>query len=338
MPLLNFTDKGMYVPAADVYIDPWRAVKKALITHGHSDHARSGSSAYLTHHQSIPILTKRLGNLNYQGVEYGEIITINGVKFSFHPAGHVLGSSQIRIEHQGEVWVASGDYKLQNDGVCTPFEPVKCNTFITESTFGLPVYNWMPQQDVFNEINEWWSKNAEQGRCSIIYAYSLGKAQRILQHVNEYIGPVYVHGAVAGMNEAYAEAGIELKPYTKVSSDIDKSLYRKALIIAPSSADASPWMKKFEPYSTAFASGWMAVRGNRRRLSADRGFVLSDHADWGEVNTAVKATEASQVLVTHGFTDTFSRWLCENGYDARPVKTEYAGEQLSTEDVNEPKA
>ncbi|MFN9581615.1 MAG: ligase-associated DNA damage response exonuclease, partial [Bacteroidota bacterium] len=211
MPLLNFTDKGMYVPAADVYIDPWRAVKKALITHGHSDHARSGSSAYLTHHQSIPILTKRLGNLNYQGVEYGEVITINGVKFSFHPAGHVLGSSQIRIEHQGEVWVASGDYKLQNDGVCTPFEPVKCNTFITESTFGLPVYNWMPQQDVFNEINEWWSKNAEQGRCSIIYAYSLGKAQRILQHVNEYIGPVYVHGAVAGMNEAYAEAGIELK-------------------------------------------------------------------------------------------------------------------------------
>jgi putative mRNA 3-end processing factor len=338
MPLLNFTDKGMYVPAADVYIDPWRAVNRALITHGHSDHARSGSSAYLTHQHSIPILKKRLGNLNYQGVEYGETIDINGVKFSFHPAGHVLGSSQIRIEHKGEVWVASGDYKLQNDGVCAPFEPVKCNTFITESTFGLPVYNWMPQQEVFNEINEWWAKNAEQGRCSIIYAYSLGKAQRILQHVNQQIGPVFVHGAVAGMNEAYADAGIALNPYTKVSADIDKSLYRKALIIAPSSADASPWMKKFEPYSTAFASGWMAVRGNRRRLAADRGFVLSDHADWAELNAAVKATEATQVLVTHGFTDTFARWLCENGYDARAVKTEYAGEQLSAEEVNETKA
>lgn len=338
MPLLNFTDKGMYVPAADVYIDPWRAVNRALITHGHSDHARSGSSAYLTHHNSIPILKKRLGNLNYQGVEYGETIDINGVKFSFHPAGHVLGSSQIRIEHKGEVWVASGDYKLQNDGVCAPFEPVKCNTFITESTFGLPVYNWMPQQDVFTEINEWWAKNAEQGRCSIIYAYSLGKAQRILQHVNQQIGPVFVHGAVAGMNEAYADAGIVLKPYTKVSADIDKSHYRKALIIAPSSADASPWMKKFEPYSTAFASGWMAVRGNRRRLAADRGFVLSDHADWAELNAAVKETDATQVLVTHGFTDTFARWLCENGYDARAVKTEYAGEQLSVEDVNETKA
>lgn len=338
MPLLNFTDKGMYVPAADVYIDPWRAVNRALITHGHSDHARSGSSAYLTHQHSIPILKKRLGNLNYQGVEYGETIDINGVKFSFHPAGHVLGSSQIRIEHKGEVWVASGDYKLQNDGVCAPFEPVKCNTFITESTFGLPVYNWMPQQEVFNEINEWWAKNAEQGRCSIIYAYSLGKAQRILQHVNQQIGPVFVHGAVAGMNEAYADAGIALNPYTKVSADIDKSHYRKALIIAPSSADASPWMKKFEPYSTAFASGWMAVRGNRRRLAADRGFVLSDHADWAELNAAVKATEATQVLVTHGFTDTFARWLCENGYDARAVKTEYAGEQLSAEEVNETKA
>ena len=338
MPLLNFTDKGMYVPAADVYIDPWRAVNRALITHGHSDHARSGSSAYLTHRHSIPILKKRLGNQNYQGVEYGETIDINGVKFSFHPAGHVLGSSQIRIEHKGEVWVASGDYKLQNDGVCAPFEPVKCNTFITESTFGLPVYNWMPQQEVFNEINEWWAKNAEQGRCSIIYAYSLGKAQRILQHVNQQIGPVFVHGAVAGMNEAYADAGIVLNPYTKVSADIAKSLYRKALIIAPSSADASPWMKKFEPYSTAFASGWMAVRGNRRRLAADRGFVLSDHADWAELNAAVKATEATQVLVTHGFTDTFARWLCENGYDARAVKTEYAGEQLSAEEVNETKA
>lgn len=338
MPLLKFTDKGMYVPAADVYIDPWRAVNRALITHGHSDHARSGSSAYLTHQHSIPILKKRLGNLNYQGVEYGETIDINGVKFSFHPAGHVLGSAQIRIEHKGEVWVASGDYKLQNDGVCAPFEPVKCNTFITESTFGLPVYNWMPQQEVFNEINEWWAKNAEQGRCSIIYAYSLGKAQRILQHVNQQIGPVFVHGAVAGMNEAYADAGIALNPYTKVSADIDKSHYRKALIIAPSSADASPWMKKFEPYSTAFASGWMAVRGNRRRLAADRGFVLSDHADWAELNAAVKATEATQVLVTHGFTDTFARWLCENGYDARAVKTEYAGEQLSAEEVNETKA
>jgi putative mRNA 3-end processing factor len=333
MPLINFTDKGMYVPEADVYIDPWRTVNRALITHGHSDHARSGSDYYLTHHQNVPILKRRLGNQQFQGIEYDKVITINGVQFSFHPAGHVLGASQIRIEYKGEVWVASGDYKLQHDGVSQQFETVKCHTFITESTFGLPIYNWMPQREVMDEINAWWSKNAAVGKCSVIYAYSLGKAQRILQNVNHDIGPVFVHGAVASMNEAYTEAGVTMKSYQKVSADVDKSSYKKALIIAPSNADASPWMKKFEPYSTAFASGWMAIRGNRRQLAADRGFVLSDHADWNELNIAVKETGAEKVIVTHGFTDIFARWLNEKGIEAKTVKTEYSGEAINTEEV-----
>lgn len=326
MALIEFTDKGMYVPAADIYIDPWRGVDKAIITHGHSDHARSGSESYLAHSQSLPILRRRIGNQHFQGIAYGESVHINGVKFSLHPAGHVLGSAQVRVEHKGEVWVASGDYKLENDGVSPAFEPVKCHTFITESTFGLPVFNWQPQQQVMNEINEWWKENKEKGICSILLAYSLGKAQRILQYLDTSIGTVYVHGSVASMNEAYEEAGVMLNKYEKPSADLPKSAYAGAMVIAPSSTENSTWMKRFEPYSTGIASGWMAMRGTRRRMSADRGFVLSDHADWNGLNAAITATEATKVLVTHGYTQPFARWLNEKGIEANAVQTRFTGE------------
>ena len=332
MALIEFTDKGMYCPQADVYIDPWRAVNKALITHGHSDHARYGSAAYFTHHQNVPIIKRRLGNIEVTGFNYEETILINGVTFSFHPAGHVLGSSQIRVEYKGEVWVASGDYKTEADGVCEPFTPVKCHTFITESTFGLPVFNWSSQKHIMDEINHWWQSNVNNGKASVILAYSLGKAQRILCNINAEIGPVYVHGAVAEMNEACAEAGLLLPPYQKVTAGLVKDDFRKALIIAPSSANNTPWMKKFEPYATAVASGWMALRGARHWQAADKGFVLSDHADWPSLNQAVAETGAENIIATHGYTEAFANWLTEKGYNARMVQTGFVGEQMKQEE------
>ena len=336
-PLIVFTDNGMYVPQADVFIDPWKPVSRALITHAHGDHARWGMKHYLAHEQSIPILKRRLGPQQFQGIAYGKPILINGVEFTFFPAGHVLGSAQIRVSYRGDVWVASGDYKTADDGISPAFEPVLCNTFITESTFGLPVYNWKPQAEIMQQINAWWKANASAGKCSIIFAYSLGKAQRILQYLEHDIGEVLVHGSVQNMNEAYEEAGIRLRGSKKVDQTFDKEIFKRALIIAPPSAEGSLWMKKFEPYTTAVASGWMGLRGAKRRSSADTGFILSDHADWAGLNTAVKATGAQQVLVTHGFTAIYAKYLREQGYDAQEVVTRFVGEHPDTEKQEEDK-
>jgi len=217
MQLIEFTDKGLYVPQADVYIDPWKPVSKALITHGHSDHSRYGMKSYLATHAAVPVIKHRLGSHNdISGVDYGEVTTINGVKFSFHPAGHIIGSAQIRVEYKGEVWVASGDYKVANDGLSEPFESVKCHTYITESTFGLPVFKWKPQAETMSEINNWWRSNAEKGKVSIIAAYSLGKAQRVINKVDHSIGKIYTHGAVENVNEVLRNQGVYLKETHRV--------------------------------------------------------------------------------------------------------------------------
>jgi putative mRNA 3-end processing factor len=329
MDLLQFTDKGIYCPAADVYLDPWKKVKRALISHAHSDHARWGSDAYLSHSDSEAILKYRLGNsIQLQTTPYNVPILINGVKFSFHPAGHIIGSAQIRVEYKGEVWVFTGDYKLENDGFSAPFESVKCHTLITESTFGLPVYNWQAQHIIFEEINNWWKKNAEQEICSVLVGYSLGKAQRILVHLDSSIGNIFAHGAISQTHDVLRSAGFSLPPSPKPQEAADKQVLRRSLILIPPSAIDSPWMKRFEPYSLAIASGWMGLRGARRRRSADRGFVLSDHADWQGLNTAVKESEAEHVLVTHGYGNAFAKWLCEQGINAREAKTDYSGETL----------
>lgn len=325
--LLSFKPEGIYCEQAGVYLDPWRKVDKALITHAHSDHARWGNKQYLAHHDSEAILHHRLGkDLPLQTVAYNEKILINGVTFSFHPAGHIIGSSQIRVEHKGEVWVFTGDYKLENDGFSTPFESVKCHTLITESTFGLPVYKWQKQDKVFEEINAWWRNNANQGLCSVIFAYSLGKAQRILKHLDLSIGEVYAHGAVYQTNEVLQQAGFVLPELNKVPSLSTKKEYAGAMVLAPPASFDTPWMRKFEPYRTGVASGWMAVRGARRWRAADRGFVLSDHADWPSLNTAVQNSGAETVYVTHGYADTFAKWLTEKGLNAFEAKTEYTGE------------
>lgn len=326
MPLIEFTDRGLYCRAGEFYIDPWRPVDKAVITHAHSDHARWGSKQYLCHHFSKPILQHRLGPNNYESVEWNQPVYVNGVRVSLHPAGHIIGSSQIRVEHQGEIWVISGDYKVENDGISGEFEPVKCHNFITESTFGLPIYKWKPQQEIYSDIQTWIKKNQAAGKSSILIAYSLGKAQRLLHPVAELTERIFVHGAVYNVHMSLVNSGWDLPEVQKVNHDTPKEHLKGAVVIAPSSAEGSPWLKRFAPYEIGICSGWMQVRGNKRRKNADAGFALSDHADWPGLLEACKATEADCVYTTHGFQSVFTRFLNEEGISSKEVKTEYGGE------------
>ncbi|MEM7572973.1 MAG: ligase-associated DNA damage response exonuclease [Bacteroidota bacterium] len=333
--LLQFTSKGIWCPAADVYIDPWKPVKKAMITHGHSDHSRYGHEAYLCTETAAPAIRYRLGDIRLQTIEFGQTVQMNGVKFSFHPAGHILGSAQIRVEYQGEVWVASGDYKLEDDGLAEAFEPVRCDTFITESTFGLPVFDWRPQESVFADINQWWRSNAEAAKVSLITAYSLGKAQRLLRGLDTSIGQIFTHGAVENINEVMREQGVTLPDTIRVVAEHQTKDFPGHLVVAPPSAINSSWSKKFKPLEVAIASGWMTLRGARRRRAVGRGFVLSDHVDWKDLNRAVAETGASRVIVTHGYTGVYTKYLRQQGLDAQAAETEYTGESLenTTEDA-----
>jgi putative mRNA 3-end processing factor len=333
LDLIASTDRGLFCAASDFHIDPWRPVSRAIITHAHSDHARFGSEVYVCHRDTAPILRKRLGDVAIETVAYGETLTRNGVEISFHPAGHVLGSAQIRVAWRGETWVASGDYKLENDGVSPAFEPIRCHAFITESTFGLPIYRWRPQAELFAAIDAWWRENITAGRASVLFAYALGKAQRILANVDPALGPIVCHGAVEAINALYREARVAL-PQTVLATDPRTAIrgdkkrdFARALIIAPPSAAASPWLKRFGDYSDALASGWMQIRGNRRRRGLDRGFALSDHADWPGLIAAIEATGAERILVTHGYTEALTRHLREQGLDARALSTAYGDDE-----------
>lgn len=324
-PLLAFNDKGIYCAAADVYLDPWRPVDKAIISHGHADHSRYGHNKYITHHSNVPIISHRLGEINVTGKKWNESFTINGVKFSLHPAGHIIGSSQIRVEYKGEVWVFTGDYKTEDDGVAVPYEPVKCHTFITECTFGLPAFKWTPQAQVFNEINNWWAQNQADGRTSVLFGYSLGKAQRLLKHLDPSIGKIYTHGAIENMTEVL-RAQMDFHETTRVTRETTKADLKGNIVLAPGSAHGSTWIRKMVPYVTASASGWMTFRGARRRRAIDKGFVLSDHCDWQGLLSSIKETGCEKVICTHGYTDIFSKYLREQGYDARTEETQYESE------------
>ena len=321
--VLTFTDRGIYCPAGEFFIDPWRPVDRALITHGHSDHARPGMGRYMATGSAAPVIRHRLGEVALETVSYGEKRTIGGATVSFHPAGHVPGSAQIRVEVAGEVWVVSGDYKVVADGVSEPFEPVRCHSFITECTFGLPVFKWDAPEAVAADINRWWAANREAGRFSICGAYALGKAQRILAALDPSIGPILTHGAIENTNEVLRSQGIALPDTVRVTPDLDVKAHGGAFVLATPSALGSTWAGRFRPASTAFASGWMALRGVRRRRAADRGFVMSDHADWEGLNGAIRATGCERVFVTHGYTSVFRRWLESQGYDAGVVETEF---------------
>ncbi|WP_235298452.1 ligase-associated DNA damage response exonuclease [Portibacter marinus] len=331
--LLEQDDKGIYCAVADVYIDPWKPVKKAFVTHAHADHARPGSAQYVCVDASREIIKHRLEATNVDSLPFGKPITVNGVKFSFHPAGHIIGSAQIRVEHKGEVWVVSGDYKTENDQLSGGFEPLRCHTFISECTFGLPVFNWQPQETVFNEINKWWNTNKEDGKVSFISAYSLGKAQRVISGLDGTIGPIYCHNAVENINEIARAEGFEIQDTMRLNIEMDKKSLTGGLIVAPPGFMNSNYISRMKNVDLASASGWMNLRGARRRRAVDRGFVLSDHADWNGLLSAISATEASKILVTHGYVNVFSKYLQELGYDAQILQTEYEGDEVEQEVV-----
>jgi putative mRNA 3-end processing factor len=331
--LLTLTERGLYCPVGDFHIDPWQPVPRAVITHAHADHARRGSEHYLGASEGEPVLRTRLGaDSSIDTIAYGEVQLHNGVRLSLHPAGHILGSVQVRLEHHGQVWVVSGDYKLEADPTCTPFEPIRCHVFVSESTFGLPIFRWPAVTDVFADINAWWQRNQEAGKASLLFGYALGKSQRLLAGVDPGIGPIYLHGAVSRLVDAYRAAGVKLPPCTYVGEAPAGTRWDRTLILAPPSAHGTPWTRKFAPASTALASGWMRIRGTRRRKAVDRGFVLSDHADWPGLLDAIKATGAERVWVTHGYVAVLVRYLNEHGIEATGLETRFEGEQDETDE------
>jgi putative mRNA 3-end processing factor len=334
-PLIINTDRGLYCPVGDFHIDAWRPVTRTIVTHAHSDHARRGSTRYVTARDGVHVLRKRMGDdCTIDGIDYGTTFDMNGVRVSLHPAGHVLGSSQVRIEHRGEVWVFTGDYNRQPDPTCVPFELVRCNTLITECTFGLPIFRWRDPQTVAEEINEWWQENVRLERTSLLLAYSLGKSQHVLSLIDPSIGPILLHGATFAMVEAYRESGVALPPAQHASAENAKLHKRRALVIAPPSALASPWVRKFSPVSDGIASGWMQVRGIRRRRSADRGFVISDHVDWPALMQTIEETGCERVIATHGYTRPVVRFLAEKGMDAMAFETSFKDDGEDEEEIS----
>lgn len=325
--LLRVTPSGLFCEAGGFHIDPWRPVERAVVTHAHSDHARPGHKRYLCSSACAPFVRLRCGeDATISCLEFGERRTINGVTLSLHPAGHILGSAQVRVEHRGEVWVVTGDYKTEPDPTVEPFELVRCHTLITECTFGLPVYRWPEARVEFDRINAWWAANQSAGRTSVLMGYSLGKAQRLLAGVDAGLGPIFAHGAVLGPTQAYRDQGIRLPPVRPVSEAPLDVEWPKALVVAPPGAEATPWMRRFRESATAFASGWMAVRGIRRRRGVERGFVISDHVDWPALMEVVSATGASRVLTTHGYSAVVAKHLSERGLDSAPLETQFRGE------------
>jgi putative mRNA 3-end processing factor len=319
---------GLYCPPGDFYIDPWKPVANAVITHAHGDHLRHGSARYILARPGAAIAKLRLGgDRELSPVDYGTPLRVGAVILSLHPAGHILGSAQVRIEYGGRVWVVSGDYKRQTDPTCAAFEPLECDVFISEATFALPVYKWPATSQVVGEIYRWWKSNADRGLASVLFCYSLGKAQRVLAELRSYTGePVYLHGAVDSLVGVYRHAGIEMVPTLTIAADRNTD-FKGSLIVAPPSAAGTPWMRRFGDHASGFCSGWMRVRGDRRRRGYDRGFVISDHADWPALLETCRATKARKVLLTHGYSDALTRHLTESGIESSALNTHFGAEE-----------
>jgi putative mRNA 3-end processing factor len=324
------TPQGLFCEAGGFHIDPWQPVDRAILTHAHSDHASPGSKAYLCAAPGVHVTRRRLPEAHIEAVEYGETITIGDSRVSFHPAGHILGSAQVRVESRGEVWVVSGDYKRQPDPTCAPFEIVPCHTFITEATFALPIYTWDPPSSVIDEMVEWWRANSAQGRPSIVFCYVLGKAQRILAELLPRLtdaDAIHLHGAMVALTDAYRASGIPLAPAERITDTMRGAALSRSLVLAPLSARGTPWMRRLPNASVAFASGLMRVRGVRRQRAFDRGFVLSDHSDWPSLLATIEGTGASRVLVTHGWSEALARYLRETrGLETGTLRTAFEGE------------
>ena len=331
--MLEETASGLYCRAGDFYVDPWQGVPRAVITHAHGDHARFGSAAYLCADHCAPVLARRFGpSARIEALPYGEAVTLGSTRVSFHPAGHVRGSAQVRIDGAGGTWVVSGDYKRADDPTCTPFEVVPCDTFITESTFGLPIYGWDHTDVVIAEILDWWQANAKRALTSVLFCYTIGKAQRVLAELARSTDrSVYVHGMMIPMIELYRAAGVRMLPTLPLLDRPRGTSFAGELVLAPLSARGTPWMRRLGELSDGFVSGLMRVRGVRRQRAYDRGFVLSDHADWGALLQTIAETGASRVLATHGHAETLARFLRTQGHDAGVLRTAWEGEAGSDE-------
>ena len=331
--MLTETSSGLWCAAGRFHIDPWEPVERAVITHAHGDHARPGSASYLCASPSEPLLRRRFGaDCPIESVPYGQEITIGDVRLSFHPAGHVLGSAQIRLESNDGVWVVAGDYKRAADPTCAAFEPVPCDVFVTESTFGLPIYRWDSTETVIADLAAWWDANREAGRTSVLFCYTIGKAQRVLAELSRVTDrTIYVHGMMLGMIDTYRQSGVAMLPVAPVIERAGRArsqaqTFSGELVLAPLSARGTPWMRRLGDISDAFASGLMRVRGVRRQRGYDRGFVLSDHADWPALLHTIEETGASRVLATHGYAEPLARYLSERGFESGVIRTAWEGE------------
>ncbi|MCF8238505.1 MAG: ligase-associated DNA damage response exonuclease [Saprospiraceae bacterium] len=334
--LLVFSPQGIYCPKADIYIDPWKPVQKAIITHGHSDHARKGHEKYICAPLTLPVLRHRLGkNIQAEALPFGKTLTVHGVHFSLHPAGHIPGSAQVRVEHKGEVWVVTGDYKLHSDPISEPFESVYCHTMITESTFGLPIYQWSDPKIIIQDIHTWWRDCQAKDHLAVIHAYSLGKAQRLIAELDNHLGPIFTHKSIEPINEIFRRNGLHLPQTTLINEAHQREDLKGGLLLAPPSALNSDELQRFGPISDAMASGWMSLRKGRFRRTADRGFALSDHVDWPGLLSAIRESRAERVLVTHGFSTQFARYLREIGLDALAVDTRFQGEPAPDDTTDE---
>jgi putative mRNA 3-end processing factor len=341
-PLLALDEAGLACARARVHVDPWGIVEDAILTHAHADHARPVMQRAFVASPGAHLARARLPGVDVVPLAYGERVRMGDVDVSLHPSGHVLGGAQVRFSCEGETWVVSGDYKLARDPTCEPFEPVPCDVFITEATFGLPVFRWDSPDDITREIAQWWSDTAREQRPALAFAYSLGKSARLLAsllHADALSGPVFTHGAIERMLGVYRASGVRL-PETTHLAELTGGKKKKggalpagALVIGPPSAQNSAWAKKLDALdaSTAYCSGWMRIRGLRRRRVVDRGFVLSDHADWPALLEAVRASGASRVLVTHGYSNVLANALIERGIEARPLATQWEGERVEKE-------
>jgi putative mRNA 3-end processing factor len=327
-PLLASTDAGLYCAAGGFHVDPWKASERAVVTHAHGDHARPGSASYVCAEPGAALLAHRVGtDASIRAVPYGEPFRLGDALVSFHPSGHVLGAAQVRIEAGGEVWVVSGDFKRRPDPTCAPFEVVPCDTFVTEATFALPVFRWPDPAIVVGEIHEWWKTNAAAGRPSVLFAYALGKAPRVLAELARLTDePVFAHGSVLHLADLYRARGIPMLRTEPLPEERRRARVEGALVLAPLSASGTPWMRRFPGAETGFASGWMRIRGTRRRKGFDRGFVLSDHADWPELLQTIADTGASRIYATHGYAHVLARYLREQGKDADVLATPYGAE------------
>jgi putative mRNA 3-end processing factor len=329
---LEMSPAGLFCPAGGFHVDPWRPVPSAVITHAHADHARSGCGKYLCLSTGKRVLRERVGAAaEIATLRPREAIRVGGVELKLVPSGHILGAAQVCITHRGVRWVVTGDYKLEADPTCAAFETAEADVLITESTFGLPIYRWGDPQETADAINAWWRSGREAGRTSVLFAYALGKAQRLAAMLDPAIGPIYAHGAVMKMVRAYRDSGVRLPAIDQLAPATRRAGGGRSMVIAPPSAAGSRWLRTFGETNVAMASGWMAIRGVRRRRGFDRGFILSDHADFPGLVQAVEASRAKRVYVTHGSAASFARFLCERGIHASELATRFTGEEGSDE-------